>query len=155
MISGIVKMYQPLVLVMGVNLATDFANEIILFHKNPLDLQNVLSIVGFVLFCFAAFFLPLWPFNRLMKEAKARTMSQISAAFQELWHSEMEKVLQSKHSSIDYRAIRNVRAMYSIAKQMPVWPYDLKAVKSFAAYVIVPFLGILASAIVQKLIGSG
>ena len=155
MISSIVKIYQPLVFVVGINIATVYANDIFLFHKNPFDPLNILTVIGFVLFCVGAFFLPLWPFNRLMREAKSRTMTQISAAFQELWHSEMEKVKQSKHSSIDYRAIRNVRTLYSIAGQMPVWPYDLKAVKSFSAYVIVPLLGIVASAIVQKLISAG
>lgn len=153
MISQVVQLYRILASSVGLTIAGIYANDIFILNKSPLDFLNILMIFGFIIFCFIAFFLPLWPFSSQMRESKRRTLETISDLFQTLWRSEIRKANKVDYSKVDYDALEHVSSLYHMADQMPVWPYDLKTVRSFMSYVIVPLIGIIVTAIVRKIIG--
>jgi hypothetical protein len=153
MISQVVQLYRILASSVGLTIASIYANDVFILNKSPLDVLNILMIFGFIIFCFIAFFLPLWPFSSQMRESKRRTLETISDLFQTLWRSEIRKANKVDYSKVDYDALEHVSALYHMADQMPIWPYDLKTVRSFMSYVIVPLIGIVVTAIVSKIIG--
>ncbi len=152
-VSHIVQLYKPLAFSIGLVVAGAYANDIFVFDKSPFDYLNILMIIGFIFFCVIAFFLPLWPFSRQMRESKKRTLETISDLFLTLWTAEFGHVNKVNYKKIDFEALQHVSALYHVADQMPVWPYDLKTVKSFMSYVIVPLITIIVSALIRKLIG--
>lgn len=152
-ISQIVQLYKPLALSIGLAVAGIYANDMFIFEKSPFDYLNILIIIGFIFFCVIAFFLPLWPFSNQMRESKHQTLESIADRFQKLWQVEMGKPKEWHYSKTDVDTLRNISSLYQIADQMPVWPYDLKTVRSFMSYVIVPLITIIVSALIRKIIG--
>ena len=154
MISNLVKLYQPLVLTIGMTIVGSYASDILFLKKPIVSPVNILLILGFVILCLVAFILPLSPFASSMRKAKLDLLKKISDRYQQIWKTEIDKLDQKVFSEVDYKALENLKSLYADAHQMPVWPYDLKTVKSFLSYVIVPLLGIIASTVIGKLIES-
>lgn len=88
-----------------------------------------------------AFFAPLGTAHRAMREAKERELLLVSSQF-EIDYQNMMKLLPSKANSLkkELDKIEQLKKLYKIVGDFPVWPFNYQNVLRFVVSVIGPFL---------------
>lgn len=153
MVSNIVKLNQPIVLAVGLVLAGNYINNIVIRKIDVFSLSNISMITGFIVLSILAFILPLLPYRKAMFTAKDKLLEKISSYFEIHWKDEMKKLKNKQINQIDVQRIENLKILYDLANSMPIWPYNWANLKRFLSYSLIPILTMVVSTIIDLFFG--
>ena len=113
-----------------------------------------LLIVLYVVVSLACFFGPLLAAHQGMREAKERLLGAIAKQFQE----DYARIQSSLHADAETlkkesAKIQELRSFYTLTNEFPVWPFDVKTLRSYLLSVTTPLIPPLIG-IVQKLLSN-
>lgn len=87
------------------------------------------------------FFVPLRPATKKMKKAKEVTLSIINSGFNELNNEIIENIKAHKIVNQEkFVIVKKYKDYYDMTQAMPVYPYDIKTLKSFITSVLLPIV---------------
>jgi hypothetical protein len=104
-------------------------------------LANVALATGYVCSAAIVFFLPLYAAHQAMKKAKYDTLFLIHDRFQRANRQVHHDLLSEKQPSDEnLNKLDNIQRLYNIARKMPIFPFNLRIVSSFAGSVGIPIV---------------
>jgi hypothetical protein len=145
MVSDLVRLNQPIVLVVGLVIATNYTSDL---------LQNISMMIGIVLLSISAIMLPLLPYRKSMKDSKKDLLSRIGKYFETLWKEEIQKLEEEKLKDININEIQELMVLYDYANRMPIWPYNWGTIKKFLSFSLIPLITMVVSTIVELIFGN-
>jgi hypothetical protein len=100
----------------------------------------LLGIVAYLVFAPLLFFWPLGTAHAAMQDAKERQLLQLAQRYNDVYTrlntaSEGEAAFEK-----DIKKLENIRKLYGIAQEFPVWPFDISTVRRFFALITAPLL---------------
>jgi hypothetical protein len=111
----------------------------------------VVSLLLYFSSCLIIYFAPLLPAHRAMRSAKREILQEVSECFFVINESMINKIKQGKYDIDDeIRLINNIKHVYDIAYQMPIFPFNASNLKRAMTSVFIPFLYPIAMSIIQK-----
>ncbi len=114
---------------------------------------NLLLIVGYVIGSSLIFFLPLLAAHQSMKKAKMQLLYSIHERIESL----SKQIIQDISSATELptaaiEEIENVRKVYDMAREMPVYPFNFRIVSSFIGSLGLPLVLVLIERLFGELV---
>ena len=103
--------------------------------------SNIFIVIVYLVVAVAVFFLPLRPAAKKMADSKNDTLNIINSGFNNLNSKILEDMKNEKEISQErLKAVKSYTEFYSIAEKMPVYPYDVKTLRSFGTSFMLPVI---------------
>lgn len=116
------------------------------------DYLLVVSIFAYAVFAPLYFFWPLGTAHEAMRQAKDDEILLLARRF-DATYAGLKADLDGdkKVRSEDMSRLRNIKELYQIAGEFPVWPFDVKSLRRFFAIVTAPLLPAVFSFLLEYL----
>lgn len=124
----------------------------ILFEPPPLAQIVIPSIPLYLVVALMSFFVPLSAAHAGMKDAKRKLLDDIAQQFrQEFSHLHQELGAENRDLGPAVSRVQQLKTLYQMTSQFPVWPYDVATLRRFTATIISPLLPALIGLVVEFL----
>jgi len=119
-----------------------------------LQVGPILCAGGYILLAPVAFFLPLIPAHRVMKESKHKFQLDISHEFDRRFGHLSDRIAQGQLDGSEHSQLEVLRGCQQYVDSFPVWPFSVSTVGRFAAMVILPLILTVLGVFLQRLFES-
>lgn len=111
----------------------------------------IFCVFGYVIFAPLAFFLPLLPAHRVMRDSKHRYQMQISHEFDRRFGHLSDRIARGQLDESEYSQLEVLRSYQRYVDAFPVWPFNLTTIGRFAGMVLLPLLLTFFGVLLQKI----
>ena len=111
----------------------------------------ILGIVGYIVFSPLLFFLPLGTAHTAMREAKDTQLLQLARRFDQAYVQLNTESQDDETIEKGLKKLENLKKLYVIAQDFPVWPFDITNLRRFFAVVTAPLVPALVSILIDSL----
>ena len=108
-------------------------------------------IVGYILFAPLAFFLPLLPAHRVMRNGKHTFQMHISHEFHRRFGHLSNRVARGQLDGSEHSQLEVLSSCQRYVDAFPVWPFNVGMLVRFAAMVLLPLMLTVLGMLLQKL----
>lgn len=117
------------------------------------DYHLYVFLGGYVFLAPYCFFATLGTAHQAMKTAKESFLHNISEQFQGAY-AEMQERLTSKHGELrdNLDKIEQLQTFHKLTQSFPIWPFDVRSIRRFAAMTATPLLWMVVAAVIDKLL---
>ena len=111
----------------------------------------ILGIVAYIVLSPILFFWPLGTAHTAMREAKDSQLLQLARRFDEAYVRLNIESYDDAAVEQGLKKLENLKKLYVIAEDFPVWPFDITNLRRFFAVVTAPLVPALVSIVIDSL----
>lgn len=112
----------------------------------------IIGIIGYIIFAPVFFFFPLGTARVAMQEAKDNELLTLAKQFHTIYEQVKQKSLKLNDSfKDDLEKLEDLKKLYQIALEFPVWPFDMRNLQRFFTIVTAPLIPAVVSIISEIL----
>ena len=100
----------------------------------------IIGIVAYLLLTPLLFFWPLGTAHTAMQEAKDAQLLQLAKRFDALYSRLSSEIDKDEDFEKDLKKLENIKKLYGIALEFPVWPFDISNLRRFFAVITAPLI---------------
>jgi hypothetical protein len=100
----------------------------------------ILGIVAYLIFAPLLFFWPLSTAHTAMREAKDAQLLDLARRFDNIYSQLNAEVTKDADFENDLKKLENIKKLYGIALEFPVWPFDTSNLRRFFALITAPLV---------------
>ncbi len=110
----------------------------------------ILGIIVYLIFAPVFFFWPLGTAHNAMQEAKDAELLKFAHRFDSVYE-QLKSNLENKEQDFeaDLKKLENLKKLYGIASEFPVWPFDISNLRRFFTVVTAPLVPVLISILID------
>ena len=124
------------------------------YQKLPLlHIVHIIIVLLYTFVALVAFFIPLRPAMTKMRQSKSTILKDINRGFDILNTKILNKFSKNEEvSDEEFERLNKYIEFYNLADKMPVYPYDLRTVKSFITSFMIPIAMFILEYVVSNYI---
>jgi hypothetical protein len=134
----------------GLLLSTAVITEVMngkLLQSTPV----LIGVVAYVVFAPLFFFLPLGTAHGAMQDAREAEILSLAKQFAVTFAKVKDSINSPEESnySREIERLENIKKLYKVADEFPVWPFDTRSIRRFLAVVTTPLLPALITILTE------
>ncbi len=109
-----------------------------------------LALLAFVVVAPLAFFLPLWPAHKKMRELKAGFLGELATQYESCFHQMRDSLGQGRTDVEALDELKAIDRLYQQTQKIPIWPFDAATLRRFTVTVLTPFAAPAAAIVFDR-----
>jgi hypothetical protein len=144
---------QYLLTIFGINVILVFIVSTKGLGTVPTNLYGVMTfaLIAYLVLGPLVFLLPLVPFRKEMMEDKARLMRAVAGRLQLEGSAMLSAIPDHGFTKDDEDAMERLRKMSDLVRDLPVWPFDPRTLRTFGTAYVLPFATSAIAALVEPI----
>lgn len=100
----------------------------------------ILGIIAYLILAPVLFFWPLGTAHAAMREAKDAQLLQLARRFDATYSQLNSEVVKDADFETNLKKLENIKKLYAITLEFPVWPFDTSNLRRFFAVITAPLV---------------
>lgn len=143
-----------LVFIVGIIVAGSIFPVIYYFELPVFNISTILVLSSYLFFSFFIVFTPLYITHNNMRKARDRLLNFLNYEFEIVNKSLQQKLYDDEDHEYQQEIgkIEELRNLFDLIKQQPVWPFNMSVAYSFVGSILPPFTVIFIESFIKKII---
>jgi hypothetical protein len=149
-IGDVAMLLNLTLFILGIYVSLKVIDKIVIQNSSlSLDIGNPIMLAAYLLIAPLLFFLPLAAPHRQMNEAKETFLEPVNRTCERLFGELADVTLDDKGSAALQAFSALDATIVRLHKEIPVWPFDFRSVRAFAATIVIPILPIVLPFVIK------